>query len=162
MGGDLSAQDRPGTAAPQLAISASQDAQSLPLERIQVVKGWVDAAGQTQETVFDVAGEVTSGLGVDPESCAPSGHGAPALCTVWNDPDFDPDQPAFYYTRILEAPSCRWSTQFCQAHGVNPLSAACSDQAAVAGEGYEACCDATAIQPVIQERAWSSPVWYEP
>lgn len=147
-----------------------------PIERLQIVKGWVDELGVTQEHVFDVAGEKVNGSGVDPNSCAPTAAGASQLCRVWQDPSFDPTQKAFYYVRVLETPSCRWSTLQCQAAGVNPFSESCATQAQSAnvfaqrelgasGPVYDKCCISAAespfYSPVIQERAWTSPIWIE-
>ncbi len=165
----------------QFLIAAAQDTGTpshpgTALERLQIVKGWVDSDGQPRERVIDVAGSATIGLGVDPNSCAPQNQGQSQLCTVWEDPDYDPGISAFYYVRLLEAPTCRWSTLQCQAAGVNPFDQQCSAQAQQAntllyahgeatGPVYEACCtDASAesfYQPVIQERAWTSPIWIE-
>ena len=77
----VSAQKDPGTAAHV----------GTDLQRVQIVKGWVDAAGKTHERVFDVAGDANNGAGVDPANCAPVGAGSGELCAVWRDPDFDPD-----------------------------------------------------------------------
>jgi hypothetical protein len=138
----------------------------VDLQRIQIVKGWVDAAGTTHESVFDVAGDAANGAGVDPATCAPTGAGSAELCAVFEDPTFKPDERAFYYARVLENPTCRWTTRVCKAAGVDPLSADCAAQAATAPPDFAACCrsasnDATA-EPVIQERAWTSPIWYRP
>jgi hypothetical protein len=145
------------------------------LQRIQIIKGWVDDAGQTHEQVFDVAGDTDNGAWVDETSCRPTGSGAPSLCAVWRDDDFDPARDAFYYTRVLENPSCRWSTRHCLAAGVNPFAASCQAQAdaltaklqeeqGAKGDVYGNCCRQAAQEPfyspVIQERAWSSPIWY--
>ncbi len=144
------------------------------LQRIQVIKGWVDELGQTHERVFDVAGGPND-AGVDPQTCGRVGTGAKSLCSVWQDPEFDPSQPAFYYARVLENPTCRWSTLQCQAAGVNPFSENCAGEAAGAserahelgadGDVYGKCCLAENEQPfyspVIQERAWTSPIWYK-
>ena len=160
----LSALKDPGT-----AVSGGTD-----LQRIQVIKGWVDAEGNAHEKVFDVAGDADNGASVDSESCATTGTGFSQLCTVWQDPDFDRSQNAFYYARVLENPTCRWSTLQCQAAGVNPLADNCSAQAAAAsqvaresgaeGEAWEKCCIDPASEPfyspIIQERAWTSPIWY--
>ena len=103
------------------------------------------------ERVYDVAGDAANGAGLDLETCETRGSDFAALCAVWEDPDFDPDQRAFYYARVLENPSCRWSTYECNASGV--------DCAAGAPPGFEACCDAS-VPRTIQERAYTSPIWY--
>ena len=140
---------------------------------MQVVKGWVDRDGAARERVFDIAGDADNGATVDPHSCAPVGEGLKQSCVVWQDPDFNATEDAFYYVRVLENPTCRWSTLQCQAAGVNPLSTACAAQAEAAtaraqaqgasGDVYGRCCLAAAEEPfyspVIQERAWSSPIW---
>ena len=145
------------------------------LQRVQIVKGWLDDAGRTHERVYDVAGG-PNGASVDPDDCRTRGSGHATLCAVWEDPAFDPQEAAFYYLRVLENPTCRWSTRQCMAAGVNPFEAACASQAAAAtarvqergarGEVYGNCCidprEAPFYTPVIQERAWSSPIWYRP
>jgi len=168
MGGDV------GTvsgAAPTFAILAFKDpgtatAPGTDLQRAQIVKGWVDGAGETHEKVFDVAGNDDNGAGVDPVTCEPSGHGAAQLCTVWTDPEFDASQRAFYYVRLLENPTCRWSTRVCLQAGIDPFSPDCAAQAANADARFANCCltrsgDAF-LAPTIQERAWTSPIWYRP
>ena len=177
MGGEL----RAGETAPRFLVSASKDP-GLPgnpgtdLQRLQVIKGWLDDSGTTHERVFDVAGSADNGAWVDSDSCATTGSGAQQLCTVWQDPTFNPHQRAFYYVRVLENPSCRWSTRQCQAAGVNPFADDCADQArrmteqrqgeGAIGEVYGRCClDPEAepfYSPVIQERAWTSPIWINP
>jgi len=181
MGSDMSpAPSQPGSA-PQLLVTAMKDPgppgrEGTDLQRIQIIKGWLDADGTTHEKVFDIAGDPNNGAGVDPDTCSPRGTGFANLCQLWRDPDFDPNQPAFYYARVLENPTCRWSTLHCQAAGVNPFADDCEVRAAEAtaevqgrgGEGdiYGSCCLDPATEPfyspVIQERAWTSPIWYTP
>jgi hypothetical protein len=157
MGGDLPQQPDAPTA-PSFIISAVQDSGTAeypgsPLQRIQLIKGWYEA-GELHEQVVTVAGG-DNGASVDINTCEQSGTGHQQLCTVWTDPSFNPDAQAFYYTRVLENPSCRWSQQICAAAGVR-----CDDPATIP-EGMGNCC-AAEHQKVIQERAWTSPIWYTP
>jgi hypothetical protein len=133
--------------APKILVSASRDPMSYPLQRIQIIKGWVDDKGRTQQAVYDVAGNPDNGASVDTASCETRGSGFAQLCTVWQDPDFDPSMPAVYYSRIIENPSCRWSTYDCNALSVEQRPESCDDPT---------------IPKAIQERAWTSPVWYQP
>jgi hypothetical protein len=150
MGSELFAQTQ---GSPSFMAWATQDAQSAPLQRLQVIKGWLEN-GESREQVFDVA--CSDGGAVDPAThrCPDNGAavnlkdcsfsadaGASELKTVWSDPDFDPEQRAFYYARVLENPTCRWSTWDALRAGVPPR------------EGLEV---------TIQERAWSSPIWLVP
>ncbi|HEY9037084.1 MAG TPA: DUF3604 domain-containing protein [Pseudomonadales bacterium] len=128
---------------------------AMPLQRIQIIKGWVEN-GVAHEKVFDVAGTPNNGASVDTNTCVPQGDGYRQLCAVWRDPEFKAQQSAFYYARTLENPSCRWTTRQCVAAGVN-----CSKPETITA-GYEACCAASPYPKTIQERAWSSPVWYSP
>jgi hypothetical protein len=144
--------------APRFAVQALQDPGSesepgVPLQRIQIVKGWL-RDGATHERVIDVAGG-PNGASVDLASCAPQGAGHASLCTVWSDPDFDPREPAFYYARVLENPSCRWSQHVCAEAKVD-----CARPDTL-GPGLEGCCDPL-HRPTVQERAWTSPIWYAP
>jgi hypothetical protein len=179
MGGRLTAHE--SGEAPRFLVSALKDPgveghPGTDLQRAQIIKGWVDASGETHERVYDVAGDAQNGAGVDRATCAPTGSGADSLCTVWEDPAFDPAQPAFYYVRLLENPTCRWSTLQCKAAGVDPFSEGCVERAAAAteaavargaqGDVFGKCCldeaEEPFYSPVIQERAWTSPIWFEP
>ncbi|MEL6345965.1 MAG: DUF3604 domain-containing protein [Myxococcota bacterium] len=140
-------------AAMRLLVEASADPRSRPLQQVQIVKGWLDGDAP-REQVFDAIVAETPGA-VDPDTCEASGGGATVLCTVWTDPTYDPAERAVYYARILEAPSCRWSQRLCRAHDVQ-----CDGTDASVG-GMEACCAET-HQPIVQERAWSSPIWVRP
>ena len=155
MGGDL-VPVSPATVdpvAPTFAVAALRDPNSAPLQRIQIIKGWTKD-GEMMEKVYDVAcsdqGEVDSktprcpdnGATVDPRTCAISkDKGDAELAATWKDPEFDPAVPAFYYVRVLENPVCRWSTRDAIALGVPPLDV---------------------VAPFIQERVWTSPIWYTP
>ncbi len=158
MGGDLPA--APGeAAAPAFALWALKDAGTqqragTPLQRIQMIKGWVEN-GERREQVFDVAGDAKNGAGVDTATCELTGPGSDDLCAVWRDPGFDPTKAAVYYARVVENPSCRWNQYVCNARGVD-----CSDPSGIP-EGFEPCCDAS-VPKTIQERAWTSPIWYTP
>jgi hypothetical protein len=149
-----------GNGSPRFGVLAFRDAGApglpgTPLQRVQIVKGWVDASGTSHEKVSDVAGSDT-GATVDTQTCTPSGQGYDSLCAVWTDPDFDAHQRAFYYARVLENPTCRWSTRLCNAQGID-----CSGT--VPSEWLECCrTDALGLPKTIQERAWSSPIWYRP
>ncbi len=158
MGGELTVTG--GSAKPRFLVAASQDpgvrgAPGIPLQRIQIVKGWLDEKGERREAVFDVAGDGVNGARVDTKTCETSGTGHEQLCAVWTDDNFDPAQRAFYYSRVVENPSCRWSQRICVARKVD------CDKPKTIGKGLEGCC-APEHRPVIQERAWSSPIWYSP
>ncbi len=149
MGSDLPAAD---DRIPAFIVWAAADPMGTPLQRVQVIKGYLDN-GEHQERIYDVA--CTDGLEVDPATsrcpdngasvdlsdCSTVGTGASELKALWRDPDFDPQQEAFYYVRVLENPSCRWSTWDAIRAGVEPRSD---------------------LPRTLQERAWSSPIWYRP
>jgi hypothetical protein len=151
MGGDLL--ERPANAqGPTFVVSALRDAgtAAMPgtaLQRIQIIKGWVGADGLLHQAVVDVIGEPENGADVDPLTCAPRGPGADSLCTVWRDPGFDPERRAVYYARVVENPSCRWHTRQCLALPESDRPAGCDDPR---------------VPRVIQERAWTSAIWYSP
>jgi hypothetical protein len=145
---------------PTFLVLASQDPGTaalpgMPLQRVQIVKGWLTPEGEFQERVFDVAGDTRDTATVDTQTCATSGEGFEELCAVWTDEDFQSGEQAYYYSRVLEIPSCRWSQRICVDRAVD-----CARPETV-GEGLEACCSEH-HQRVIQERAWSSPIWYSP
>jgi hypothetical protein len=149
-----------GRHSPRFAVMATQDPggngePSTPLQRVQIVKGWVDETHQTHEQVFDVAGDTHGDASVDPSTCATSGPGSATLCTTWTDPSFRPDERAFYYARVLENPVCRWSTRLCNSLGVD-----CSNPGSVPSQ-YAECCSGL-VDKTIQERAWTSPIYYQP
>ncbi len=142
--------DRGGAEAPSFFVTALADPGTdaypgTPLQRIQVVKGWVGDDGLFHEAIHDVAGDADNGADVSRNTCERSGTGAASLCAVWTDPDFDPTRPAVYYARVLENPSCRWNALQCAALPENERPAACGD---------------AELPWRIQERAWTSPVWY--
>jgi len=149
MGGELG----PGPGAPRFVVQAARDPMGAPLQRIQIVKGWLEA-GETHERVYEVAGDPDNGAGVDLDSCTPSGDGFETLCSVWTDPDFDPAEPAFYYARVVDNPTCRWTRYVCNDLGVD-----CG--AIDSSHPHWACCDPDRAQ-TVQERAWTSPIWYYP
>lgn len=146
MGADLELE--PGSEGPVFVAFASADpgttaAPGGDLQRIQIVKGWVDASGGLHEEVVDVAGG-PNGASVDPATCAPVGEGARELCGVWRDPDYDPALGAVYYARVLENPSCRHSAWRCLE---------------LPADGRPEGCRHERIPAVQQERAWTSPIW---
>ena len=156
MGGELPAPPVRPPGAPTFAVWALRDPAGeppAPLQRVQIVKGWI-ADGQAHEQVFDVAGRDT-GASVDAATCEPHGDGFDELCTVWRDPTFDAAQPAFYYVRVLQNPTCRWSAYACNARHVD-----CTNPSRVPAM-LAPCCD-TAYPRTIQDRAWTSPIWYAP
>jgi hypothetical protein len=140
--------------APVFLVWALADPMSAPLQRVQMIKGWLDAAGNTHEQVTDIAcadglapdahtGRCPdNGATVDLGTCAVSvDRGASELKGLWRDPQFDPGQAAFYYVRVLQNPTCRWSTYDALRLGIQPSPHAAS---------------------TVRERAWSSPIWYTP
>jgi hypothetical protein len=152
-GGEL----RPGeldTGSPTFYVAAVGDWMSAPLQRVQIIKGWIDAEGKTHEKVRDIV--CSDGLEVDPTTlrcpdngasvdlatCKPTGEaGAMQLTTTWKDPEFDPSEGAFYYVRVLQNPTCRWSTYDALRFGREPDPR---------------------VPATLRERVWSSPIWIDP
>ena len=117
------------------------------LQQIQVVKVWLDEAGVAREQVLSVAGDADNGADVDKASCEPMGAGYERLCSVWTDPEPSPSRPALYYARVLENPSCRWSTRQCLHFPSDAMPSRCTDGS---------------VPRTVQQRVWSSPIWVEP
>jgi hypothetical protein len=152
MGGDL--KQAPAGKAPAFLVAALKDPIGANLDRIQVVKGWVDAKGEAQEKVYDVAwsgdrkpdpktGKVPSvGSSIDVANATWTNTiGAPELIAVWKDPAFDPAQRAFYYARVVEIPTPRWTAYDVKRLGAKPLPG---------------------TRMTVTERAYTSPIWYTP
>ena len=159
MGSDLPAGQN-GQSTPTFAVTAMMDAGSerfpgTPLQRIQIIKGW-EANGETFEKVYEVAGNPDSTAGVNTQTCETWGEGYTNLCATWQDPDFSPEQNAFYYARVLENPTCRWSRLQCN-QAMTEQHLTCHD--IDAEHPLAACCDGS-IPDTIQERAWTSPIWH--
>ena len=186
MGGDLPTPPS-DQAAPRFIVAAwRDDFIKTNLQQIQIIKGWAVEGGDPQEAVYTVAGAPGDPLNpsdrLDPATCKPYPNvGRRRLCAVWEDPDFDLKQNAFYYVRVLEEPVCRYSTLWCRERiGVDPLDPqqCAADLEALANgtveeqlkamQGAQCCLNDQAtetehyLQPVIQERAWTSPIWYTP
>jgi hypothetical protein len=155
MGGELPAMQS-SEQSPDFLVTATRDPlQGAALQRLQIIKGWVDREGVSREQVMDVAGTIDSGASVDLTNCEPRGPGEAKLCALWRDPDFDPSLDAYYYARALENPSCRWTTYACLEKKVD-----CNTPQKIP-ESLAHCCD-TSVPKTLQERAWSSPIWYQP
>jgi hypothetical protein len=152
MGADLPGAPAMGGGAPSFLAWAAKDPGTAahpgtPLQRIQVVKGWVDpSTGTASEHVYDVTGNSNNDASVDPTTCVQSGAGSDQLCAVWSDPDFVAGQRAFYYVRALENPSCRHAAYDCASLDAGARPPECSETSEL----------------TQQERAWSSPIWYHP
>lgn len=146
MGSDLPVKPA-NDSAPMFVVNALRDPaeNSGMLQRIQIIKGWMAADGTMHQKVHEVAGNGDNGTSVDINSCQRKGEGYAALCAVWKDPEFDPGTNAVYYARVLENPACRWSTYQCNQLPIE--------------ERPESCFDST-LPKTIQERAWTSPIWY--
>jgi hypothetical protein len=152
MGGEL--RDAPKGRAPRLLVRAQRDPLGANLDRVQVIKGWVDANGEQHERIYDVAVSGGRRIGRDGRCATPVGNtvdaanarfsnsiGAPELAAAWTDPDFDPRTGAFYYVRVIEIPTPRWT-----AFDVLRLGSKMPPD----------------VPMSLQERAYTSPVWYTP
>jgi len=153
MGGDLP--DAPsGSRAPVFMVGALKDTWSGNLDRIQIVKGWIDAAGERQERVYDVAVSDDRTIDANGQASGPVGNtvneadasylnniGDAELRATWTDPDFNPAHPAVYYARVLEIPTPTWQAYDSKFFDIDM--------------GPE-------IPLVHQERAYTSPIWYTP
>lgn len=148
MGGDIET----GDTAPTMIAWATRDPRSSPLQRLQIIKAWSED-GKAKERIFDVACSdgsapdaatrrcADNGASVDVDTCKPNGKGAPELRALWQDPEFNASMSAAYYVRVIENPTCRWSTYEANRAGV----------------------ERHPDRPeTIQERAWSSPIWTSP
>ena len=152
MGGDLTA--APAGKAPRLMVRALRDPDGANLDRVQIVKGWLDASGKPHERIYDVAcsdgrpvgennrcdGLVGSTVNVAAASYT-NDIGEALLMAYWEDPEFDPEQRALYYVRVLEIPTPRWTTHDAAFYGVELPNGVPAEQ---------------------QERAYTSPIWYTP
>jgi hypothetical protein len=152
MGGDL--RKAPAGKAPTFLVAALKDPIGANLDRIQIVKGWLDGKGEVHEQVYDVAwsgdrkpdpktGKLPSaGSTVNVEEATWTNTiGAPELISVWKDPKFDPGQRAFYYVRVIEIPTPRWTAYDAKRFGVKPPPG---------------------TRMTVTERAYTAPIWYTP
>jgi len=149
MGGTLGYADT----APTFTVWASKDPDGANLDRIQIVKGWVDAKGEPNDKVIDVvwSGDRKPGANgklpavgntVDLKAATYANTiGSPELLGSWTDPEFDPKEPALYYVRVLEIPTPRWTTYDAVRNNLELLDD---------------------VPATVQERAWTSPIWYTP
>jgi len=153
MGGDL--QKAPAGKAPTFLVAALKDPYSGNLDRIQIIKGWLDGDGKTHEKVYDVVWGDSGGRQPRADGTLPAvGNtvdvanatwkntiGDPELIKVWKDPDFDPSQAAFYYARVIEIPTPRWTAYDAKRYGIKMDPE---------------------VPMITQERAYTSPIWYAP
>jgi hypothetical protein len=151
MGGDL--QKAPPGKSPTFLVAALKDPIGANLDRIQIIKGWLDNNGQVQEKVYDVVWSDGRKPGADgklppvgntvdvPNATWTNTIGAPELITVWKDPDFDPSLKAFYYARVIQIPTPRWTAYDAKRFGVKMNEE---------------------VPMITQERAYTSPIWYTP
>ena len=152
MGSDLT--NAPDDKSPQFLIRAVKDPDGANLDRVQVIKGWHDKNGELHEKIYNVAlsdnrkenwrGKVKSvGSTVNVKDASYTNSiGNPELAVVWTDPDFDKDELAFYYVRVLEIPTPRWTAYDAKFFGLKNIP--------------------KEVPMVTQERAYTSPIWYTP
>jgi hypothetical protein len=152
MGGDL--RSAPDGKSPTFLVAALKDPIGANLDRIQIIKGWIDGNGERQEKIYDVAVSDGREIGADGRCTEPVGDtvdlanatwsntiGDPEMIKVWKDPDFDPSLRAFYYVRVLEIPTPRWTAYDAKYYRVKLDPKDSGKQ---------------------QERAYTSPIWYNP
>ena len=152
MGGELHGYT--AGAAPTFLVRALRDPDWANLDRVQVIKGWLEADGSLKERIYDVAVSDGRKIGEDGRAREPVGNtvdipsatftntiGAPMLSAYWKDPDFDPAERAFYYVRVLEIPTPRWTTYDASFFGIDLPDT---------------------VPPTLQDRAYTSAVWYSP
>jgi len=152
MGGDL--RSAPDGAAPVFMVRSLRDPDGANLDRVQMIKGWLDDDGETHERIYDIAVSGDRKIGNDGRVREPIGNtvdvdkatftntiGNTTLAAVWKDPDFDPDQHAFYYVRVLEIPTPRWTTFDAVFYNIKRPDN---------------------VPATIQDRAYTSPIWYTP
>jgi len=140
-----------GATAPSFLVSALRDPGTVArpgtqLQQIQIIKGWREN-DESHYQVYEVVGDSMNGAGVDVDTCVTTGTGFDSLCTVWTDPDFDPAEHAYYYARVVENPICRWSAHECNRLAPPDRPPLCSDPS---------------WPKTVQERAWTSPIWFTP
>ena len=152
MGGDL--REAPAGKAPTLMVRTLRDVDGANLDRVQIIKGWLDSEGEVHERVYDTAVSDGRKIGTDGRCKTPVGStvdvpnatyrnsiGDPLMMAYWKDPDFDPKQRAFYYVRVLEIPTPRWTAYDSKRFGVTMPKE---------------------VPMTLQERAYTSPIWYTP
>jgi uncharacterized protein DUF3604 len=152
MGGDLSA--APPGKSPTFLVAALKDPIGANLDHIQIIKGWLDKGGQTHERIYDVAVSGGRAVGADGRARESVGStvnvanatwtntiGAGEMITVWKDPDFDATSRAFYYVRVIEIPTPRWTAYDAKYYGIKMPSE---------------------VPMTTTERAYTSPIWYTP
>jgi hypothetical protein len=152
MGGDL--RDAPAGKSPTFLVAALKDPIGANLDRYQIIKGWLDAAGEVHEKIYDVAVSGDRTIDADGQCRTPVGNtvdvenatwtntiGAPELIAVWKDPDFDPSQRTFYYGRVIEIPTPRWTAYDAKKFGVKMPKE---------------------VPMTVTDRAYTSPIWYTP